>query len=102
MVKISSTYKKSTINRAISFLKKLAYSLWKINQTIIEIPKIQPGPSGSIDICWKTPTFQLLINFPEEENEPASYYGDDYGSNTTEGQFDGSKMDQVFLFWLMG
>ena len=55
----SSTYKKSTINRGISFLKKLAYSLWKINQTIIEIPKIQPGPMEVLIYVGK----HLLFNY---------------------------------------
>jgi hypothetical protein len=99
--KNSPPYEKSTLNRAISFIKKLAYSVWKLNQMIIPIPKILPGPEGSIDVCWKTPTFQLLINFPMDLDEPASYYGDDYGKNTTEGIFDGTKLDQIFLFWLL-
>jgi hypothetical protein len=97
----SPPYSEETLANAISFLKKLAYSIWKLNHTVIALPKILPGPEGSVDVCWKTPKFQLLINFPKDPNEPASYYGDDHGANTTEGLFDGSKLDQIFLFWLL-
>lgn len=97
----SSSYEKAPVERAIIFLKKLALSVWQLNQTVIPYPLIFPGPEGSIDIQWKTKKFQLLINFPKDIEEPASYYGDDYGKNTTEGLFDGTKLDQIFLFWLL-
>ncbi|HMF32542.1 MAG TPA: hypothetical protein VKK79_14055, partial [Candidatus Lokiarchaeia archaeon] len=70
-----------TVNRAIAFLKKLAFNLFRLTQTILISPKILPGPEGSIDICWRTSEFQLLINFPADATEPATYYGNDYGVN---------------------
>lgn len=91
-----------TVKRATDFIKKIAFAVHSVSGRVVEIPKILPGPGGSVDVCWKTDTFQLLVNFPENREEPASYYGDDYGKNTTEGLFDVSRLDQVFLFWLIG
>jgi hypothetical protein len=96
----SERYEPATINRAISFINKVAMGAFKINKTIIKTPKLLPGPDGSIDVIWKTSNFDLLINFPKDE-KLASYYGEDTNGNTTEGLFDSEKLDQVFLFWLM-
>jgi len=97
----SKSYQVETVDRAIMFVKKLAISALKVNNTIIPVPKILPGPDGSIDVCWKQDAFSLLINFPAEAEELPTYFGEDTVGNTTEGTFDGSKLDQVFLFWLL-
>jgi len=97
----STDYKKETLNRATTFVKKLAISALKVNNTIIPTPKILPGPDGTIDVCWKEENFALLINFPDDEHELPTYFGEDESGNSTEGSFDGSKLDQVFLFWFL-
>lgn len=97
----SEAYTKGAVERAISFVKKLAISAWKVNHAIVPVPNILAGPDGSIDVCWKEDAFSLLINFPPSGEELASYHGHDNLGNTTEGCFDGSKLDQVFLFWFL-
>jgi hypothetical protein len=97
----SKIYQVETVDRAVLFVKKLAISALKVNNTVIPAPKILPGPDGSIDVCWKQDTFSLLINFPAEAEDLPTYFGEDTLGNTTEGSFDGSKLDQVFLFWLL-
>jgi hypothetical protein len=97
----SKAYQVETVDRAVMFVKKLAISALKVNNTVIPAPKILPGPDGSIDVCWKQDTFSLLINFPAEAEDLPTYFGEDTTGNTTEGSFDGSKLDQVFWFWLL-
>jgi hypothetical protein len=43
---------------------------------------ILPGPYGSIDLHWRTPKRELLINVPDDAEGPASYYGDDREEGT--------------------
>ena len=97
----STAYRAETVDRAVMFVKKLAISALKVNNTIIPAPKIMPGPDGSVDVCWKEDSFSLLINFPDDTDDLPTYFGEDTAGNTTEGSFDGSKLDQVFLFWLL-
>ncbi len=95
----SPGYQKATWERACSFLWKLA-DLAVAKRNIIDIPKIQSGPKGSIDLHWKTPNYELLINFPEERTKPASFYGDNYYETKIEGSFDPDDPLSGSLLWL--
>jgi hypothetical protein len=65
-------------------------------------PAILPGPNGSIDLHWKTPRFELLVNVPREEANPATFYGDDYGSLCIRGNLNTTEEFVGFLgFWLL-
>jgi len=97
----AKAYEKATWERAAEFIKLLAYHVWKKNQKIITIPRFLPGPDGSIDIHWKVPTFDLLINIPESPSEPATFAADDYGKNSAKGTFDLRKMNQMLVYWLV-
>ena len=50
------------------------------------IPRILPGPAGSIDLHWKTATFELLMKVPPDDGS-VTFYGDDYGRTQFEGKF---------------
>ena len=94
-------YKKDNWERATEFTKILCFYLWKETQKLIDLPNILPGPDGSIDIHWKTTNFDLLINIPEDPNEPATFSSDDYGQNMIKGTFDPKKVNHALLSWLM-
>jgi len=94
-------YKKDTWERATQFIKKIYVHLWRQTQKLITPPNILPGPDGSIDFHWKTPKFDLLINIPEDPEEPATFSSDDYGQNTIKGTFDPNKINHALLSWLM-
>lgn len=94
-------YRKETWERATQFIKKTYFHLWRQTQKLVTPPNILPGPDGSIDIHWKTPKFDLLINIPEDIKEPATFSSDDYGLNTIKGTFDSKKFNQALLSWLM-
>jgi hypothetical protein len=93
----SPAYRLATWERAIAFLLKNARKLWEENHLTLEVPKILPGPAGSIDLHWKMARRELLINIPDTQDEPANFYGDDLSSNvhlpnqTVKGILDTSK-----------
>ena len=101
----SPGYSESTWNRAVKFLLENAVHLWPRYRVWVEAPRILPGPYGSIDLYWRTPKRELLINIPANAEEPASYYGDDREEGT-ENAIRGKKLDTsadsewIFL-WLM-
>lgn len=81
----SPGYKESTWNRAAEFVKEVASAFHQRFGVRVDPPRILPGPEGSIDIHWKTPERELLINIPSDDEEPADYCGcsldpDDFNS----------------------
>jgi hypothetical protein len=97
----SSGYSPVTLNRAIAFLKTHSAGLWRSYGARLPIPTIGPGPAGSIDIYWKRRTWELLVNIPPTQEEPATFYGNDYGSQKIKGSFDPTKYTLGIAIWLM-
>jgi len=65
------------------------------------VPIISPGPHGSIDIHWKTPKKEFLVNIPANQNMPALFYGDDYGNLSIEGRLDTDALSLPVVVWLL-
>lgn len=88
----SIEYKQRTWEKSIKFIREYFYEI-KIQFNItVDIPKIYPGPNGSIDIFWKNKNYELLINV-NDNNDIASYYGDDKSENTFKGTLNLSNKD---------
>lgn len=96
----SPAYSEATWNRAVLFFLKNALWVWKNHATIIDAPRILPGPKGTIDLHWETETYELLINIPIEPSAPATFYGDDRGNLSIKGTFDPSVYNKGLLMWL--
>ena len=96
----SPGYKADTLKRAVWFLTSHAERLCSKYGVRLPVPKIGPGPNGSIDIHWKSP-WELLINIPADPNEMASFYGDNYGSQKIRGSFDLKTFNLGPFTWLM-
>jgi hypothetical protein len=77
-----------------------AKALWQKFGWHMDAPRISPGPKGSIDVHWKNPRFELLINFPPGPNEMATFYGDNYGKIVIKGTLDPKKKNREVLEWL--
>jgi hypothetical protein len=94
----------STWNRAQSFLIKNALKLWRSHKTCFDPPKIRSVGDGTIDLHWKSPTRELLINVPAGSQEPIGYYGDDRAEGTKDavrGKDLESSPDAEWIFlWL--
>ena len=96
-----STYSQETWERATSLLRDLAvYSLDQFSK-MIDVPYIDPGPRGSIDLHWKHAHCELLINVPADAHLPPTYYGDDYGNSIVKGKLDSIGNRRVVAVWLL-
>ena len=94
------SYKKSTWTRAIKFLTSYSKSLFENNLCVLNRPKIYHSENGSIDILWKNESYRLLINIPQGEDSPATFYGDDYDSERVKGTFNPNKINKGLLLCL--
>jgi hypothetical protein len=83
----SAGYKRETWEHAVEFIRNCARHLWETDHVIIDIPDIQPGPHGSIDIHWETEDYELLLNIPMNKRENITYYGDNYSDVKVKGSF---------------
>jgi transcriptional regulator with XRE-family HTH domain len=73
-------YDKATLNRATEFLRRQSTWLWRKFDFNVPIPDINPGPDGTIDLDWKQPSWELLINIPKG-SQAGSYYGENAESS---------------------
>lgn len=96
-------YQRSTWLRAITFLVEASEWSWEVLGEVVPTPKINPGPDGSIDLDWSLPGRELLINIPENGDQPAGFYGDDGNlGSPIEGKFNADESNGWIMAWLMG
>jgi hypothetical protein len=67
-------YVLDTWRRATFFLRRLVLSAQLSGKSAIDLPRIVPAPSGSIDLLWETADTLFFINFPPNNGE-ATYSG---------------------------
>jgi len=97
----SPGYSEDTFNRAIAFLTMEAEGLWESWGIRLPVPRIGPGPDGSIDLHWKQPSWELLVNISADANEMAVFYGDNYGAQKIRGSLDPKNFNLGIVAWLM-
>ncbi len=96
----SPGYSEATLDRAIAFLNAHTERLWDMYGIQPPIPSIGPGPEGSIDIHWKQPTWELLVNIPADPDKMAAFYGDNYGTQKIKGSLDPEYFNLGIAEWL--
>ncbi len=87
---------KDTLERA----KRFFIPYLALFSTVASTVKIMPGPDGSVDIKWKNAKKELLLNVPADKNEPAQFYGDDYGKLSIKGTVEEDSLHPSVLAWL--
>ena len=97
----SPGYKADTLLRAANFLREQDDLLDKICGMSVPIPRIDPGPDGSIDLFWKESTWELLVNISPEQTQPASFYGEDADGQVIKGTLKASESNLGLILWLM-
>lgn len=95
------SFSSETLFRAKNFLLAQSNQFHKICGYFPSAPRIGPGPNGSIDLYWKEQDWELLINIPPESGKMATFYGDDYGSQTIKGSFDPKSFHYGIVPWLI-
>ncbi len=93
-------YSEDTFNRAVAFLTTYAERLWESDGIPLPVPRIGPGPEASIDLYWKRPRWELLVNIPADPSEAASYSAEDDGGHRSRGFVPTEKFDSRFGTWL--
>ncbi len=97
----SSKYSESTWQRACDFLIQQATLARQVLGKELPAPRILPGPEGSIDVHWKLPRFEVLVNIPNDSSKPATFYGDDYGDLCVRGNLNPSEPIPGLVVWLL-
>ena len=82
----SEGYDKVAWEAAVKFLMDYAQSLYQDFNIQIDVPKVYPGPKGSIDIIWEVEQYRLVVNV-NKNGEDVMFYADNYKNQTTEGTF---------------
>jgi hypothetical protein len=82
----SPAYSMETWQRAVDFLKYYIQAAWQKLRIVLSIPKILPGPDGSIDLHWKTDIYELLVNIPPKDTNFAGFYGDTTSGDLIKGK----------------
>jgi hypothetical protein len=98
----SPGYEEATWQRAVDFLVGNASRLYDEYGVAIRSPRIRKGPRGSIDLHWRTPQRELLLNIPAESRVLADYYGDDgAGGQQTKGTLNLERQGFDLMLWLV-
>ncbi len=92
----SEGYAPETWLKAVRFVAEYANWLFDLFGKTMAVPKIYHGPAGSVDVFWENEQFNLLINIPPG-SAAATFYGDNYGAQTTEGRFDPANFREALL-----
>jgi hypothetical protein len=71
----SQGYSVNTWKRMRRFILRHAALTETCLRATLPPPSINPADHGSLDVFWQLKDRQLLINFPQEESEPITYYG---------------------------
>lgn len=86
--------------RATAFLRGQAEWAAQHMDFSLQAPEIMPLASGSIDLHWDTPDYELLINVPGDPKQPATFYGDDRGRQHVKGTLAPDSVDEDLLQWI--
>lgn len=97
----SSSYSDLVVTRASDFVRRYATRAWMDSDVVIATPRILPGPDGSIDVHWKMDSYELLVNIPPDQDEVATFYGDDYGTAQFKGTFNPATYKRGLISWIV-
>ena len=85
---------------AVTFLAIQAKEALDRLGVVVDAPRILASAEGSIDLHWKTDSYELLVNIPQN-GALASYYGDNtLGNMPIKATCDASKPDRKLISWL--
>ena len=94
-------YDEATWQRAVTFLTSGVSRLWSEHRVQTERADVLPGPRGSIDLDWRTPGHELLVNVPANPSQPVAYYGDNGAEGKKiKGTLDPAAPNRWLLAWL--
>jgi hypothetical protein len=87
-------------DRALEFLRTHASQARSLGRSL-PLPQLSAGPDGSVDAHWTLGGFELLVNFPANSTEPATFYGDNEGNDSIRGTIGSGPDSRSLLPWLV-
>lgn len=96
----SQGYEKSTWKNAVQFLIRYVNQLYKHFELKVDVPSIEHGPNGSIDLIWQKDNCRLIANIESNINDAVKFYGDDRNQSTYKGTIPYESINDTFLLWL--
>jgi len=90
------------LNKVMTFVNDILYKIWDF-KIELEIPEILPCTDGSININFEMTKYNLLINFPSEEDELLDYYGKFFENNSENiiGKCSFEMLKELVYKWLL-
>lgn len=89
------------VERAREFLAMLSQELADKFNVAVDAPRILPADGGTIDLHWKTASYELLVNIPADRGQEIGYYGDNkQGNMPIENSCRGPGPDRRLVAWL--
>lgn len=95
----SPAYQAATLERAREFLLTGIKGLRPVQMEHVPVPRVTPGPDGSIDLHWRQPERHLLVNIPPAGDDVISCYGHDDRSEV-KAEFTNSADARWVFDWL--
>ena len=94
-------FTEESLNTIAVLVKQLLLQFNEKFKFIPTIPKFLPGPSGTVDLMWKSSQAQFIANIPIDDSTKIEYYGKDENNNETYGTV--NDLDQLteLLRWTM-
>lgn len=99
----SPGYDEATWHRAAQLVVDAATARHRQRNADIPLPIISKGDEGSIDVQWRTPHRNVLINVPAALDEPATFYAHDDENPQRDfgGEVAPGERNERLLAWLL-
>jgi hypothetical protein len=75
----SPGYAPATWERMAKFLRREATLSWNDRGHAMPVPRISPGPDGSIDVHWVGEGYRLLLNIPAQPEAAVFHHSTESG-----------------------
>lgn len=96
----AAAYSEATWTRAVEFLRTGARQHVGVRGSLALVPRILPGPDGSVDLHWKHQNTELLVNIPADPAAPIDFYGDRGSRSIIKGKLDAAHDTSWIFQWL--
>jgi hypothetical protein len=99
----SPGYAEETWRRAAELVVNAATAHRRLRGGEAPAPIITKGDEGSIDVQWRAPQRNILINVPAALDEPVTFYAHDDKNPQRDfgGELDASAGNEQLLVWLL-
>lgn len=78
-------FQKATFDKAFELLIGFARYAFDQYTMTLPLPRVLPGPEGSVDLHWKTQNYEFLLNVPAEGTF-STYYGNNARGEEVNGK----------------